>query len=296
MQLQDANSLYQLSPDIWNCLTQLERRYWPRTKLNDQFVTNVEKKLRAFHLAELKFIDKIDFEIQVRTALQDNWAQIEHRLRYSLDKSTVPMTRAATNRDLVDQAFKAQTVMTSALEKNQYLVLQIDEQKYSAVSLSIQTLSPGKRGMFFQQDEHAKKEFFEVEGEYTKIDLDIMSGEKRTIAKNLAHLLVLIEKLGERAKIDFRKFTTDDDFMKWGKRRYILLMLGYLLIRGTDDIKERIVSWFQVGDSKTQMPRDTYFATTYLYDHIGFLDTNFRNKKTQFQDHFYDPLVNYRTA
>jgi ppGpp synthetase/RelA/SpoT-type nucleotidyltranferase len=296
----DADTLRQLTPDIWKCLAEFERRLWPSRKAADQFVMNAQQKIHSHTLTEISSLDKIDFELQVRTALQDNWAQIEHRLRYSLDKSAATAGGTTPNRDLVDQAFKAQTVMTSALEKNQYLVLRIDEQKYSAVSLAIQTLSPGKRDMFFQQDTHPqlKEIFSQVVDKYLEIDRDIAdaNGSKRNISRKMTELLTSIKKLGERSKIDFRKFTTDDDVMKWGKRRYILLMLGYLLIRAGNDVKEKIVTWFHSGDPKTQMPRDTYFATTYLYDHIGFLDTNFRNKSHQFQDYFYDPLVNYRTA
>lgn len=298
IQRKEIDALRQLSPDMWGCMADLERRQWPRRKENELFALNAERTMNSLHFSELHLLDKIDFELQVRTALQDNWAQIEHRLRYSLDKSSGSTGRPAPNRDLVDQAFKAQTVMTSALEKNQYLVLQIDEQKYSSIALSIQTLSPGKRGVFFEDDQQVRSEFSAVESYYTDIDAQITdsNGPRQALVRKVTHLLSAIETLGERCKINFRKFTTDDDVMKWGKRRYILLMLGYLLIRGSNDLKERIVSWFHVGDQKTQMPRDTYFATTYLYDHVGFLDTNFRNKKNRHSDHFFDPLVNYRTA
>jgi tetratricopeptide (TPR) repeat protein len=81
-------------------------------------------------------------------------------------------------------------------------------------------------------------------------------------------------------------------------------MLAYLLLRGSDRTKERIVEWFgEDGDHSSRrrhpLPQSPYWAANSVYDYIRFLDTNFRYKKAlnmSLRNNFFDPLVSYRVA
>jgi hypothetical protein len=121
--------------------------------------------------------------------------------------------------------------------------------------LPIRTLRLGKRKHFFERD-HAEmleqlKELDELNASLDSISENVGDSSRQGV-ETVDAILNLIDGLGKAANIDFWKFTTDDDALKWGKRRYVLLILGYILLRGGSDIKHRVIDWFRKKTPRKQ--------------------------------------------
>ncbi|MCK1384859.1 hypothetical protein [Bradyrhizobium sp. 21] len=258
-------------------------------------VAKIERALFDAEMAALEHLGKINFEVQIRTALQDNWAQIEHQVRYGIEKAAGPApsasARSTNSRDLLHQVFKTQTILTSALEQSQRLVPLIIG--YDNDQLDLKSLTLGKRRHFF--DDPALDPLLK---QVDELNRQLEERLTRPIVNDntLEQLLKHIEQLSISSVLDFRTFKIDDKPEDWGRRRYILLMLGYVLLKGNAEQRMRVVQWFKLGKKNARMPQDPYWAATYIYDHMRFVDTHFRTNTSKLRSHFCDPLLAYRVA
>ena len=285
------DAIMQLSDREWDGLRNLQNL----TSKKASVIEEIERRISVAEQSENELLDRISFEVQIRTALQDNWAQIEHQVRYGQEKAAgatgSPFARSATSKELLNQAFKAQTILTSALEQSQRLIPMIVG--YDSDQLEIKSLTLGKRGTFFDDPDIADV-LNRTNDLNTRLEKQLERGQQDDDI--LEKLLGEINQLSTDSGTDFRLFKIDEKPEYWGRRRYILLMLGYVLLKGNKKQRVCVVSWFKAGTKNSRMPQDPYWAATYIYDHIRFVDTHFRKNSRKYENYFSDPLLAYRVA
>lgn len=233
-----------------------------------------------------KEFQQFTIELQIRTIVQDAWAQVEHTLSYADRKRPHSQRRPAN----LGEHFLTQKMIAKAFERYQntiwrrYWRLQRDRIPLKGTSFDL-----GRRLMEF--DEQERNAIIQIN---ERLDEFSRSGDKTL----LRDVLDLFTELGKAHKVDYTKLHIPDKAEKWARQRVFLLLLGYLMTFGSKNTRTRIHTLLSVKLSAK--PADPRMTAVAIYEHIRFLDDWFGSDtapgRQTVKKLFHDALVHYRAA
>ncbi len=235
---------------------------------------------------ELDRFDEFSIEIQVRTMLQDTWAQVEHTLSYADRKRPYSDRNPAA----LAEDFRTQKMIAKACERYQNTIWRRYRRLQDVrIQLTGASISLGNRITHFSPDEQRA---------ISEINSRVLPMNPSRSGTLLKELLSFVKALSTRYGFDFLKFEIPDEAEKWSRQRVILLIFGYLMTFGLQKTRLRIHGL--VGSALSANPGDPRMTAVALFEHIRFLDKWFRSDTApggkEVKRSFHDALVHYRTA
>ena len=243
----------------------------------------IPKKMEdpSFSIGRSEFVE-FPIEIQIRTILQHTWAQVEHRLNYNL-KKTINET-AIEDSHFIDDFRCHKAILFSAEHHQRIIYNRFWDHRYRYF-LKKEPTDLGNRLHYFSSEEKDK---------LSEINRELHTAENSIIYTKLT---TLRQGLEQEYNEKFLTLSFKNGPDAWGRQRLILLLYGYLLLIGDEQINQKV--FMEIKEANDLINEDYASGTIRFYEHIRSMDTQFRWHPNSTEDHrsfFSDPLVNYRCA
>lgn len=227
-------------------------------------------------------LDKFPIEIQIRTVLQHTWAQIEHKMNYNLIKRRSEVQ--ISDKTFQDDLKFHKSLLNSAEYHQKIMYERFSKHRHITTTLTDKGIHYGNRLSYFDSAEAA---------EIDSINKRLHNGNSLTI---LNDLLVISGKLEVKYKQSFFNMSHEQEIEPWGRKRIILLIIGYLMLYSETSEQKSIYSRLK---SKKLFSKNIDSSVITLFEYIRSMDTYFRWKHTSTENEkalVSDPLVAYRSA
>jgi len=172
-----------------------------------------EKQNRS--VAPQSYLTKFPIEIQIRTILQHSWAQIEHKLNYSITKS--PTEETINDRQFLED-FHCQKALLYGAECHQRIIYD------RFLDLRRNPLALSKRAVEIDQidlrdfDESEKGKLSDIN---TLLDSDPLSA--------IDQLKQFAADIMSKYRVDVLTLSFETEIQKWSRKRLVLAIIAYLL-------------------------------------------------------------------
>ncbi len=248
------------------------------------------ERLKKFSI----WIEEFPIEIQIRTLLQHNWAQIEHRLRYGDQKRIKHASeqKPANEADgYVNDIWISLSMMLAAAERTQrILIRRYNEIQRKSAFTRKRPFDIGQRdAIFYDSDGKACSIIKDVISKYETVT---SGGDIGEYSADVSDILTLFSSAAKEHSVKILTLLIDIDVHHWLRQRLFLLMIGHMLICGDKIVSDTTLTW--ICEKNKAFPKDATLAAAKLYDHIRFVDAKHRYDTKMAI--FCDPLVNYRSS
>lgn len=229
-------------------------------------------------------VSSIPVEIQLRTLLQHGWAQVEHTLNYSKKKS---LSAGAVLKEYQENDFITNKVLSRSVENHQNQIwAKYWKRDDEGNEISKETVVYTDRFRFFSRpDQKTLKTYYqEFNSDISAVSTDQFIAFSETI-----------KSLDKRSH--FLNDEVPSSHRTWGKRRSILLFVGYIGLHCTKkDVGKLIIQL--LDDFSMKMSDEIKLNLIALYEYVRKVDTLFRDEQIDQDERysFIDPLVSYRAA
>ncbi len=218
-------------------------------------------------------------EIQLRTIMQHTWAQIEHKMNYSLRKAK--KKEAIENAPFLEE-FHCQKALLNAVEYHQRIIYdEFLDLRRTPIALS----NTGSIAI-----ESLELECYNDDDRQTLSDINYkLNTDTIDAIKKLKQFSeYAMEKYGQ----DILSIIYEIDPIKWRRKRLVMTLLAYALLNSDTKTQQSIINILNIR---------TKISDMLLYEFIRRVDQYFR-RHTNFKDDknlhtiVSDPLVFYRHA
>lgn len=235
---------------------------------------------------ELEKFGEFPIELQIRTMLQDTWAQVEHTLSYADRKRPYSERNPAA----LAEDFRTQKMIAKACERYQNTIWRRYRRLQEArVQLTGASLELGDRLSVFHTEDAEK---------INRLNTRLEQSDPDAYGEVLEDVLHHFHALSNTYGFDFFKLEIPDEAEKWARQRVLILLLGYLMTFGLQETRFRIHTL--LSRELSAHPADPRMTAVAIFEHVRFLDKWFRSPTAPggvpVKRLFHDALVHYRAA
>jgi hypothetical protein len=229
----------------------------------------------------------IPFEIQIRSVLQDVWAQLEHSIQYASRKSSARPDEAPEQVVLLREHFLSQKLVVKGLERYQNIIRSIaptSEVLYRQLRGASLTLS-GRFGAFQPDDQTALDRAARPNGD-----------DASSYLSSFNELIRLGKVFEKKYRHGFWTHSLPQRPEVWARQRLMLLEMGFLASFGDFSVRRCIQEFF--ASRWEGYPAASSMTAIEIYMFVRTGDRRMVNATSD--EHlkrlFQDPLVAYRQA